>query len=122
MGSMEDVIQMRRDSFPSQGSSKRRRTDLGEITARSEQAVNLCPDGVGYIECFRNKIAQKMGHMSESDVVSFPYAMYSTLQGKVTLEIQDDLRKKDSRQIGKFGELKVQKPRSAPGSAGPIRF
>ena len=108
MGSMEDVIQMRRDSFPSQGSQKRRRIDLGEITARSDRAAKICPDGKGYIECFRGQIAQRMAHMSESDIVSFSYAMYTTLQEKVTLGIQGDIHRKASRQIEKFGELKTQ--------------
>ena len=105
MGSMEDVIQMRRDSFPSQGSQKRRRVELNEIATCADHAIKACPDGNGFIECFRGQVSQRMAHMSESDIVSFSYSMYSTLQEKVTLEIQDDIRRKDARQIEKYGEL-----------------
>ena len=108
MDSMQDVVQRRRDSFQSMGSTKRRRTDLSAISACAEQAVKICPEGTGFIECFRGQISQTMAHMSETDIVSFSYAMYTTLQEKVTLEIQGDIHKKDSRQIGKFGELKTQ--------------
>ena len=110
MDSMEDIIQVRRDSFPSHGSQKRRRIDSGEITECADIAQRLCPDGRGFIESFRNEITKRAAHLACEDVVKFSYQMYSHLQERVTIEIQEDLSRKDSKQVERYGELttKVQ--------------